>query len=573
MFLYQGEDFSQLLDGDPDSLSGRSDGLERQAQAIQDAAAVLNSIASGQMSEATLALQQTATELQTSMSYAYQRYDQTASALKTYAVTLSPIKSQAALDIPRLEDARTRLETAQRAENAAHADQIGDFFSGADAEDRAETSEDLARAQRRVAAAESDINEVLRRLRAAVESKEQAAQAAIAAIEMVLANGADSILDNIAQFFEGVGNMLADIAQWVTQVIADVVAAIDDLWHTILPMLIVATALAIAAVVLGTIGGLVGLLFFGPIGGIIGFGLGVGVVSLLGGFLVNRMLSDILSPDPVVTASPMKQIRDADGNLVSFGLDDAFLDAAYADSIGASPDGGPHDSAGIVVEQIVGADGATHVRVTLPSTQDWQALHNLLNPEDQLALDQLLSDHGASNDLDSNLALMLLPEFQTIYERAVFNALEQAGVDPGPNGDPIMLVGFSQGGIMAGHLAANRPDAYNWDLVMAAGAPIEHMDIPPTTQVVMVQHPDVVSGLDGPLTGVGGSHSDDPNWISISEDAPNGEQAFDAHNATLYNETWVAWMQAHPDEVPPALADFYAGEGDTVTSTVYSWSE
>lgn len=50
---------------------------------------------------------------------------------------------------------------------------------------------------------------------------------------------------------------------------------------------------------------------------------------------------------------------------------------------------------------------------------------------------------------------------------------DQGGIKGGPNGDSVMLVGFSQGGILAGHLAAYRSDDDNFGAVVVCGAPIE----------------------------------------------------------------------------------------------------
>lgn len=46
---------------------------------------------------------------------------------------------------------------------------------------------------------------------------------------------------------------------------------------------------------------------------------------------------------------------------------------------------------------------------------------------------------------------MMTPSLRSQYERAILEAMKQAGVGAD---DPVMLVGFSQGGIVAGHVAA-----------------------------------------------------------------------------------------------------------------------
>jgi len=61
-----------------------------------------------------------------------------------------------------------------------------------------------------------------------------------------------------------------------------------------------------------------------------------------------------------------------------------------------------------------------------------------------------------------------------------------------------MLVGFSQGGIMPGHLAANRQGDYNTQGILVVGFPIDHMQIPSGVDVGSIQHTfDPVPRLEG----------------------------------------------------------------------------
>ncbi|KQV24539.1 hypothetical protein [Yonghaparkia sp. Root332] len=197
----------------------------------------------------------------------------------------------------------------------------------------------------------------------------------------------------------------------------------------------------------------------------------------------------------------------------------AFQQAAVVDALG-------HDSSTVVqvVEVLDESGERVGWRVTPPSTQDWQ-LHG---------------DRGAMNDLSSNLALMLQPESQAAYERAVLSAMEGAGIQPG---DPVMLVGFSQGGILAGKLAADPDVPYEIDAILVAGAPIDHFDIPrsgPDAPVVLsLQHGrgDIVHRLDGVAP------VDSERWRTVAVDPPPGEAA---HNAGSY----AATAREHLDGAP-----------------------
>jgi hypothetical protein len=65
---------------------------------------------------------------------------------------------------------------------------------------------------------------------------------------------------------------------------------------------------------------------------------------------------------------------------------------------------GGQDATVIDIKQVRAADGSTHWVVSLPSTQPWE----------------FDGPHGAMNDRDSNLALMMdNPVFRGQYERAV----------------------------------------------------------------------------------------------------------------------------------------------------------
>jgi len=57
----------------------------------------------------------------------------------------------------------------------------------------------------------------------------------------------------------------------------------------------------------------------------------------------------------------------------------------------------------------------------------------------------------------------------------------------GPD-DPVMLTGWSQGGIMAGTLASDPDCAFNIQAIFVSGAPIDAMNIPDSVSVLSVQH-------------------------------------------------------------------------------------
>lgn len=291
-------------------------------------------------------------------------------------------------------------------------------------------------------------------------------------------------------------------------------------------------------------------------------------------FLLVSVLSDVLTPTPSEYERTSDEKRTDRGD--PSDLAHVLKDAAYVDTLGHDPvlnpdgsvkldaDGNPVTTAEdtvIRVTKVVDADGTLRWRVALPSTQEWLSR---------------FGDTGAVNDLDSNLALMLTPSLRSQYERAVLAAMQQAGV--GAN-DPVMLVGFSQGGIMAGTLAAYNSDD-NGDAVVVAGAPIDGMPIPSDTKVVSVQHEwDPVPMLDSvvsPVPNLGLPVHPSSNWTTIVEPSPLAAKGVEGiHNGAAYNRTLQMSIGQVPASTQDALSGYFVSDesayGDK--TTYYSWNE
>lgn len=211
----------------------------------------------------------------------------------------------------------------------------------------------------------------------------------------------------------------------------------------------------------------------------------------------------------------------------------------------------------VKITKIGSDDGVVRWRVALPSTQEWRTTFLLGD------------DAGATNDVESNLALMLAPTLRTQYERAVLDAMAQAGVAPD---DPVMLVGFSQGGIMAAHLAAYNSD-YDWSVAVVSGAPIDNMPIPARTTVISVQHRgDPVHLLDAGLGGIGAPVQRE-HWTTIvAPPATPGGGIGHAHSARVYATT----LHAHAEHIVdryPHVEDFFATTEAGSHSAYYTWQE
>ncbi len=135
-------------------------------------------------------------------------------------------------------------------------------------------------------------------------------------------------------------------------------------------------------------------------------------------------------------------------------------------------------SADLAVERVVAADGTTRWVVELPGMRHMGVS---ADPE----------------DLSGSVAAMALPA--TAYTRSVGKALDAAGV---PRGAPVLLVGHSEGGIVAMDLAGD--PAFNGGRVrvthvVAAGSPISSKPVAPGsgTAVLSVENVnDIVTHLD-----------------------------------------------------------------------------
>lgn len=261
---------------------------------------------------------------------------------------------------------------------------------------------------------------------------------------------------------------------------------------------------------------------FGPVSGLLGL-LGGGALE---NFLANAPQVNELDPDDL-TEEQRDAWKEAMGITSLTTLSDLVGVNGTTDRIGGS------DRTAIDIKKVRGPDGTYHWVVSLPSTQDWQ-----LGP-----------DAGALNDRDSNLALMMdNPLLRSQYERVVLEAMRDAGVPPG--GD-VVLTGFSQGGIMAANLAADRSFPYNPIGVVTNGSPIDSFDIPQNVPVYAFEHAtDPVPMLDGKPYGLspvpGGVPRDTtpPNVNRVILPDPPGHHVAGAHDNARYVASIKDWERA-----------------------------
>jgi hypothetical protein len=110
---------------------------------------------------------------------------------------------------------------------------------------------------------------------------------------------------------------------------------------------------------------------------------------------------------------------------------------------------------------------------------------------------QLHEAAGGTNPFDLSGIVEGVGDNSESVNRAVRDALQAAGVR---RGDPVVGVGYSQGGIHAMNLAASEEflNEYNLQYVLTAGSPVAHITAKPDVSSLHLEHrTDWVPGADG----------------------------------------------------------------------------
>ena len=173
-----------------------------------------------------------------------------------------------------------------------------------------------------------------------------------------------------------------------------------------------------------------------------------------------------------------------------------------------SADGDAGDQAEFRIERF-----GHRVIVYIPGTKEW-------------------SVKAGENPLDvtSNVHAMADSAQVAASERAVLAAMRSARVGAG---DEVLLVGHSQGGIIAANIAADQ-HAFKVSGIVTFGAPIATADIAPSTNVIALEHTnDPVPMLDG------GPNAIRENWLTVRErfNLDAGQSPVAVHDLAGYVET------------------------------------
>lgn len=228
-----------------------------------------------------------------------------------------------------------------------------------------------------------------------------------------------------------------------------------------------------------------------------------------------------------------------------------------------NPDGGPLENGQIGIQEVRSAHGAEPSYIVQVPPTEGAALSDVPGA---------YGGQGNSRDWGSNLRLVAGQHPAAMDD--VRAAMEAAGIPPGAN---VMIVGHSQGGIVANHLAADptfnsasgEPGTYNITHTFSVGSPVQTV-VPAqgTTESVNVNHEASIGrgGFGGDLIAATDLQGLQVDGGTLS--APNRhEVTLDPYPGTGWNPVPV--LEANHDSVGPGKdpSGGYAGSVQRATAT------
>ncbi|MDH2412649.1 hypothetical protein [Nocardioides sp. CER19] len=226
---------------------------------------------------------------------------------------------------------------------------------------------------------------------------------------------------------------------------------------------------------------------------------------------------------------------------------DSLVDHAGQMSELSGP-GSPDNKGTVEVQTLTGTDGRRRHVVYLPGMDD-------LTP---FSVDSDVRDVGAAVSLEAGVP--------TAYGAGALEAMHQAGIR---SGEPVLLVGHSQGGMQALQLAsAGSP--YDVTQVVTLGSPAVPGTLPPGLGVLSLEH----QGDPVPLVDAGAEAGSmvSPHHVTVTFDSGTSPSVADNHGFPHYSAGAVAAEQSTDPVVQEALIglDPFLGQpGDEVRSTVF----
>ncbi|MFF1571202.1 thioesterase domain-containing protein [Leifsonia sp. NPDC058292] len=223
------------------------------------------------------------------------------------------------------------------------------------------------------------------------------------------------------------------------------------------------------------------------------------------------------------------------------GLRDLFVSQREIDDL-CDPDLDDRaDVAMIRVGSRQDAHGLKHWIVQFPSTKSWHPRAG-----------------AAPNDLTADLVIGA--DGEATATRAALAAMRAAGIR---EGEPVLLAGFSLGGMVAAQVAERAAqNGFTPTHLVVGGAPLGRATIPGDIRVLAIEHVlDLVPRIDGrenPVAGRSGSAvsvSGRPGYLTVKAGPPlpAGFRLGVLHQSTAYADTAALLESDPPDEAVAAL--------------------
>lgn len=228
-----------------------------------------------------------------------------------------------------------------------------------------------------------------------------------------------------------------------------------------------------------------------------------------------------VAPAPAAPARPAAGVADLAGRL-----------APYAPPVDGAADQG-YRPGRVRLDRVEGADGTRWV-LYVPPTQTW-------------------SDTGGPLPADGTANVRMVAGLDADALEAARAVLDAAGVGD----DPVLAVGYSQGGLTAASLAAD--PRYAVEAVVTFGSPVSALPVPHDVTVLSVESSsDVVPHTDG------ARDPDRPSWTTVTADVPvDADDPWAAHHLDAYRRhaalvdssthpSLVGWREAVAPFLDPA---------------------
>jgi pimeloyl-ACP methyl ester carboxylesterase len=168
--------------------------------------------------------------------------------------------------------------------------------------------------------------------------------------------------------------------------------------------------------------------------------------------------------------------------------------------------------------------------VQLPSTQVWHPRSGI-----------------APNDITANFVIG--SEREPTVTRAAIQAMTLAGVGPG---EPVLLAGFSLGGMVAAQVAQRaRELGFSVTHLVTAGAPLGRLSIPESIHVLAIEHVldpvPRIEGRENPVWSLPAHGA--PQWVTVKAGppVPRGYRMAVTHHSPSYAETAGQLEENPPD--------------------------